>query len=148
MMETRQITDMQEIMKLLPIEQEIMKKEPETGKMSLRDKLLWLDCLVNKKPFVEFNDGGIMGWYDGDKLIGYMILSATKAKIKYFDTLRIYRVWHDPNYDISNEMENYMVSLAKSLKIHSITSEANRRIRAFQRKYQMQPVSVNMERKV
>ena len=147
-MENRQITDMQEIMKLLPIEQEIMKKEPEAGKMSLRDKLLWLDCLVNKKPFVEFNDGGIMGWYDGEKLIGYMILSATKGKIKYFDTLRIYRVWHDPNYDIANEMENYMVSLAKSLKIHSITSEANRRIRAFQRKYQMQPVSVNMERKV
>ena len=147
-MESRQITDMQEIMKLLPIEQAIMEKEPEAGKMQLRDKLLWLDCLVNKKPFIEFNDGGVMGWYDGEKIVGYMIISITKAKIKYFDCLRVYRIWHDPHYDISKEMEDYLLGVAKKMKVHSITSEANRRLRAFQRKYQMQPISVNMERKV
>ena len=146
-MEARKITDMQEIMKLLPIEQAIMAREPEAGKMPLRDKLLWLDCLVNKKPFAE-TDGGVMAWYDGDKVVGYMILSCTKSKIKYFDAIHVYRVWHDPDYDIANEVEEYLIGLAKNMKVHTIRSEANRRLRAFQRKYHMQPISVNLERKV
>lgn len=149
-MRIESVTDMTEILKLVPIEMSMAKKEPELGAMPLRDRLLWIDCMLNKKPLMTLYDFKVLMVYgDDEKVIGFMVLSILKSHIKYFDEIRIYRSWYNHKFPKArDEVWKLVQDLAKEHKINKIKCEVNRGQKAIERKWDFETISVNMERRV
>ena len=144
------ITDIAEIIKLVPIEVQIAKKESSRGAMPIKDKIEWIRCMVNGEPIITKHEFRVVGVYNDDsEIIGYAIASLTVSKIKYFNELRVYRIWYDYHYPEAIQMlQEEAKRWAKENKVHVMRSEVDRRLKAWKRAWNMEPVSVNMERRI
>lgn len=144
------VTDLTEILKLVPIEVGIAKKENQRFSMPIKDKLEWIMCMVNHEPMIlKYEFRVLIVYNDEDQVIGYAIASLTVSKIKYFNQLKVYRIWYDHHYPEAIKMlDDEAKRWAKENKVHVMTSEADRRLKAWKRKWKFEPVSVNMERRL
>jgi len=148
-MEAREITDISELLKIVPIEIGIMKKEPKHGSMSLRDKITWLEAGMNNKSIHSHYEFKIYFMEKDGELVGFVILSVLKSVIKYFDEIRVYRVWQkDP--EVADCFWKVVKELGEKYKIKKIKFEVNRPAmeRLCRKKYNMRSVSINMEGKI
>lgn len=146
----QEITDIKDVLDIIPIESMIIHDEPSLGSMCIRDKLTWMDCMMNKKPFIVKYDFRILTDRNEEgKVIAFAVISLLKTTIKYFDEVRIYRVYcEDGHPEIIKEFLGIIEKWAKDNKINVIRAEANKMLNLFKRKYKMIPVSVNMERRL
>jgi N-acetylglutamate synthase-like GNAT family acetyltransferase len=148
-MEIREVTDIGEIMKIVPIEVELLRGE--TIGMSLRDKLTWIDGELNGKQLYTKYEFKVFMIYEGEKLVGYAIAALTKSKIKYLSEIRIYRVWHEKkNKEIAELFMKRIEEWARENKIDKIRSEADKPSmkRLLKSKYGFKVISTNMEKEV
>jgi hypothetical protein len=144
--EIKEVTDIAELLKIVPFEVEVMKNEPKAGSMSLRDKITWIEAGLSEKSILQGYGFKVFFFYKGDDLVCFTVLSITKSVIKYFDEIRIYRVWHkDP--ECVDKFWELIQWLGKEHKIKKIRLETNRPSaeRLFRRKYGLRSVSINME---
>jgi hypothetical protein len=144
--EIREVTDIAELLKIVPFEVEVMKKEPKAGSMLLKDKITWIEAELSGKSIYKGYGFKVFFFYRGDELVCFTVLSITKSVIKYFDEIRIYRVWHkDP--ECVDKFWELIKWLGKEHKIKKIRLETNRPSaeRLFRRKYGLRSVSINME---
>jgi len=149
-MEVRAVTDITEIMRLIPFEVEIAKGEPE-GSISIRDRISWIEAEINNRPFVEYYDFKIFIFYENGEIIGYAIASLTKATIKYFNEIRVYRVWYDHEHpECVEEFWKTIKAWAKEHKVHILRADVDseKLQEHFKEKYKMTPISVLMERRL
>ena len=144
--EIREVRDIAELLQIVPIEVEIMKKEPKAGSMSLRDKITWIEAELSGKQIYHFYDFKVYFFYEGEEVVGFTILSITKSAIKYFDEIRVYRVWHK-NSDCVEPFWNLIKEIGNHYKIKKLKFEVNRpeTERLFRKKYKLRSVSINME---
>lgn len=146
----REYTAIADILKLVPIEQAIIEQEPGDSKMSVRDKLTWMDCMVNRKPFLTGHDFKILVWETGERIDGYLILSVMKARIRKYSEIRLYRAWRNPDSpDTASEMWDVVRSIADTHRIERIHATANVGLpERLLEKYGFKAVSVNVERRL
>jgi hypothetical protein len=144
------VKDIGKILEIVPIEVELSKKEGEKNAMPIKEKLEWVMRMLNGEPFVTSIDFKVLMVYsDQDTLVGYAIACLTTSKIKYFNELRLYRVWYDHHYPEAIKMlEEEGMRWAKENKVHVIRTEMDRRVKALARKRKYEAVSVNMERRI
>ena len=144
--EIREITDISEVLKIVPIEVELRKKEPKAGSMSLRDSITWIEAALSGKPIYQAYAFKVYFFYNDDELVGYTILSITKSVIKHFDEIRIYRVWHK-DHDCVAKWFELIEWLGGEYGIKKIRFEANipELEKHFRKKYGFRSVSINME---
>ena len=147
-MEIREVTDINEIMQIIPLEIDTMKDEPQG--MPLRDRLTWIEGELNGKQIYTKYEFKVFMIYE-NKLIGYAVAALSKAKIKYFSEIRIFRVWHDnSNPEIGKKFMDFIHNWAKENKINKIRIEVNKPNleRLFRMKYGFKTISTNMEKEV
>lgn len=145
-------TDMADILKLVPIEMNIRKKESSKTSMDIKDRLLWIDCILNGKRMTTHYEFKVLMVYEDEskeKVIGFIIFSIMKSNIKYLNEIRIYRAWYDHKVpEVKDTVWKMLEEIAKDFKIPKVVFEANRGIKAFVKTWKMKPVSVTLERKV
>ena len=114
--------------------------------MSLRDNITWIEAALNGKQIYQAYGFKVYFFYKDDGLVMYTILSITKSVIKYFDEIRIYRVWHKDPACVEKWFE-LIEWLGKEYKVKKIRFEANipELERHFRKKYGFRSVSINME---
>jgi hypothetical protein len=147
----REITSMEDVLRLVPIEVEIMGRDGSDNQMPLKDKLTWLDAMLNHKRLAMAQDFKILVWEDGNgKIDAYLILSALKSSLKYFSEIRMYRAWRNPEKpELAQEMWDATVLWAKANRIDKIKAEADLTLPdVLIEKYGFKPASVNVERRL
>ena len=144
--------DMADILKLVPIETNMLKKHYSKNAMDIKDRLLWMDCVLNnKKMTTHYEFKVLMVYADENKesVLGFIVFSIMKSNIKYMNEIRIFRAWYDHKFpEIKDTVWKMLEDTAKDFKIPKIIFEANRGIKAFVKTWKMKPVSVMLERKV
>jgi len=144
--------DMTDILKLVPIEMNMLKKHHSKNAMDIKDRLLWIDCILNGKKMTTHYEFKVLMVYadeNKEKVLGFIIFSIMKSNIKYLNEIRIFRAWYDHGFpEIKDTVWTMLENIAKEFKIHKIVFEASRGIKAFVRTWKMKPVSVILERKV
>jgi hypothetical protein len=147
----REVTSIEDILKIVPIEVDVMSREPGDAKMPLKDKLTWIDAMLNRKRLTVAQDFKILVWEDdAGQIDAYLMLSLLKSSLKHFSEVRIYRAWRNPDRpELAQEMWDAVSGWAKANKIDKIRAEVNMdRPDGFVKKYGLKPVSVNTERRL
>ena len=133
-------TTINETLQMLPIEQEIRKKEKEI--IPLKDALISIAASIEDPNF-----GFWIAYDDNNEIIGFMILTIIQditAK-----TLQIHRVWYkQTEKEVLNQFLKTGRKWAKDNNIKRVVMLANRRIKAIQRKWKFKPIAVIMERRI
>ena len=105
-----------EVLQIVPHEVESREKHPHPTSIPLRDYLMVLDCVMNKKPFIMKKDMKIfMSYSDEGELNGYLIATLTLTKIKSAQRSKIVKAWYDSeeNPEVMRELYDTAVEWAK-----------------------------------
>jgi len=137
-MRIERITDIDEVIKCIPFEQEIRNKGRDNTRIS-KMLLFVRDQLTN--PLFGF-------WiaYDNeDEVIGYSI--AVLSLIPSMERIHLLRIYAKQK-ELKEQFEEILTNWAKEYKIKVAQMTATKHIRAFERRYKWKVVSVNMERRI
>ena len=137
-MRIERVTDIVEIQRCLPFEQEIRDKGRDSGKVS--DMLYSIKELVKNPMF-----GFWIAYDDDDNIKGYLSLLASNIPgIKRLVVLRLYaktKELFDTFYEVGREF-------AKQYGIKSMAMTTSKSIKAYQRRHGWKAVSVNLEKEI
>ncbi len=140
MIKIEKVYDIQEILKCVPIEEEIRKKEG--NRYPLKNMLLFIVSQL-QNPFFSF----WMVYNKEREVIGYMI--TLMSKVPGMEGIQVIRVWYDHKYPkISKKFWKILKTEAKQNNIKKIMISVERRMKALQKKWKFKLVSVNMERRI
>jgi len=144
--EIKEVRDIGEILKIVPFEVEIIKKEPKRGSMSLRDKITWIEAELSGKSIYQAYGFKVFFFYKNSEVVGYTVLSIIKSTIKYFDEIRVHRVWQN-DVECIDKFWELIKDLGKECKIKKLRIEVDRPSmeRLCRKKYGLRSLSINME---
>ena len=137
-MRIERITDIDEVLKCIPFEQEIRNKGRDNIRIS---KML----LFVKEQLMNPMFGFWMAYDDDENVAGYAIaIISIVPSMERIHLLRIYA----KDKELKKEFERILTDWAKEYKIKIAQMTATKHIRAFERRYKWKVVSVNMERRI
>lgn len=139
-MRIERVTDMQEILKCLPLEREIRKKRRDDQRES--NMLLFVQSQLSNPAF-----GFWMAYDDTGNIIGYVV-----AMLSFYpghERIHLMRIYAKSK-EVKEALETALKEWIKPFKIKTyvLTVTETRMIKAIKRKYGYTPVSVNMERRI
>jgi hypothetical protein len=133
----KEIKTIDEVIKCVPYEIKVLAKHRETSKTS--DLIAFINTQL-ENPLFKF-------WivYENDNIKGYCFgfLNITPG-FKKIHVIRIFAL----SDEARNMLKNILDETALSFGIKKMSITVKRNIKAFSKKYQFKPVSVNMEREV
>lgn len=115
----------QEILGIVPHEVESREKHPHPTSVPLKDYLMVLDCIMNKKPFLLKKDfKAFMSYTDEGELNGYLMCLLTLTKIKSLNEVRLIKAWYDHDYpEVIEELFDTACDWAREHGIKTIKAE-------------------------
>lgn len=135
----KQLTDMSDILKLVPIEVALRAKEKTD--VPIKDVLTFIQHQLSNPYF------GIWGVFDDDKMLGYV--SAYANIVGSTREVYIWRIWHDPHHnEVMPVLHNVLKEFGKMTKAKKARIEVTRGMKALERKWGWKPKSVIMELEV
>lgn len=117
-----------EVLQIVPHEVESREKHPHPTAVPIKDYLMVLDCIMNKKQLLLKKDMKIwMSYSDEGELNGYLIAMLTLTKIKSLNEVRLIKAWYDSkeNPDVMRELHDKAVEWAKEYGIKTLKCEAD-----------------------
>jgi len=144
-MTIKRITDMSEVLKLVPIEVKLRAKEK--SEIRTKDLLEFVQKMITNPHFY------VIAIYDDaeDKVIGYMVMLAVTANIMNMKCIEIYRVWYDHTYRKSGVRElgwDAVKMIAEAYKIHKVRFTTRKHVKAFEKAWGFEPIATVMERRI
>ena len=136
-MRIERITDIEEVMKCIPFEQEIRNKGRDNLRIS--KMLLFLREQLDN-PMIKF----LMA-YDEDEIVGYAI--AAISLVPSMERLHLMRIYAKRK-DVREGFEKILTEWAKEYKVKTAQMTMHKHIKAIERRYKWKAVSVNMERRI
>jgi len=134
-MNIERVTDINEILKCLPFEQEVRDKGRDTMKIS--DMLFFLKDQIGNPMF-----GFWMAYDDEDDIIGY--LSAMMVLLPGMKKLHLLRLYAKDSIVLA-AFRDVVKVFCKDFKVKTVMISVSKNVRAIKRKYGFKPVSVTME---
>ena len=117
-----------EVLQIVPHEVESREKHPHPTSIPLKDYLMVLDCVMNKKPFLLKKDMKVfMSYTDEGEMNGYLIAILTLTKIKSMNEVRLVKAWYDSEESpgVMKELHDTAVEWAKENGIKTLKCEAD-----------------------
>lgn len=136
----KRLTDMADILKLVPIE--VRLREKEKTEVPTKDMLTLIQSQLPNPLF------GIWGVFNGnEQVLGYV--SAYVNVIGTTKDMYIWRIWHDPKHkEVMNILQNILKEFAMATRTKKVKIEVTRGMKAFNKKWGFKPKSIIMEREV
>lgn len=137
-MTVKRVTDMMDIMQIVPIE--VRLREKEQSDVPVKDILTFINAQLQSPYFAA--------WIvtDNDIVLGYVftLINAFAQK-----EMMILRIWYEPHHKEAIKMLiEAMTQWVTEHKVKKVRIEIKRGLKAFQKKWKFYPVSVIMERRV
>ena len=133
----KEIKTIDEVLKCVPYETRVLSKHRETSKIA--DLIAFINNQLENPLFkfwIAYEDEEIKGY-----CFGFLNLNSG------FKNIHILRIFALSN-DARDMLMNTLIETASAFGIKKVSITVKRNIRAFSKKYQFRPVSVNMERGV
>lgn len=143
-----------EVLQIVPHEVESREKHPHPTSVPLRDYLMVVDCIMNKKPFLIKKDFKVfMSYSDEGELNGYLLATLTLTKIKSINEVRLIKAWYDPEKtpEVMKELYDTAVEWAKEHGIKTLKCEADwndKLIEAMEKNWAFQKCTALMQRRI
>ncbi len=137
-MRIERTTDIQEVMKCLPFENEIRRKHRDSTKIS--DMILFISDMLDNPMF-----GMWIAYDDEDLILGYII--SMIVLVPGMQRLHILRM-NAKTKTLRIEFENILRKWAKEYNVKIAIMTTKTHIKALKRGFGFVPVSVNMERRI
>ena len=144
MIEVRQVTNMEQVMQVVPIE--VTLKNNKIINTNAKDFLLFVQNFVLPNPLFRF-------WIatdDTNKVVGYSIAFMSPTKIFEMDYVSILRIWTCKR-GVIERLESVLAEWCRENKITRQQLNMTKDIKAMKavkRKFKFIPVSVNFERRI
>jgi hypothetical protein len=142
----KRITDISDMMKLVPIEVQLRNKHHSSVKT--RDLLEFVEKMLPNQlfyPVVIYEDE------TEQKPIGYIVILVIPNKLMDMRCVSVLRVWYDPHYKDQGIVElgwNIMKTICKQHNIDKIRIEVSRGAKAYHKAWGFEPIATVMERRV
>ena len=142
----KRTTDIQDIIRLVPIEVKLREKEKSSVKA--QELLTFVQSQLNNPLFyavIVYED-------ESEKdIMGYIMLLVIPFKIMDMQHVNILRVYYDPRYRKTNIREigwQIAEQVAKNHGIKKVRIEVKRGAKVYERSWGFKPVSTIMERRI
>jgi hypothetical protein len=137
----KRITDMADIMNIIPIEVRLRVKEKTN--VPVKDILAFLNVQLPNPLFAVWMVA------DGEDIAGYVFTLINTFSSSSNREMMILRIWYDQHKkEAIRLLVEVMREWVKENKIKNVRIEVKKGLRAFQKKWGFKPVSVIMERRV
>jgi hypothetical protein len=142
----KRVTDISDIIKLVPIEVQLRKKHHSLVKT--RDLLEFIEKMLPNPlfyPVVVYEDE------TEQHIIGYIIILVIPNKLMDMQCVSVLRVWYDPHYKDQGIVDvgwKIMKTICKQHNIDRIRIEVSRGSKAYHRVWGFEPIATVMERRV
>lgn len=145
-MYVKRTTDIQDIIRLVPIE--VKLREKEKSPVKAQELLAFVQSQLNNPLFYA-----VIVYEDAteQKITGYMFLLAITIPIMDMKQVNVLRVWYDHTQDRKQMKEIGMEIIRTVAKNHSIKKvkiEVQRGAKVYERMWGFKPVSTVMERRI
>jgi hypothetical protein len=142
----KRTTDIQDVIRLVPIE--VRLREKEKSPVKAQELLTFVQSQLNNPLFYAV----IIYEDETEKdIVGYMIILVIPYKIMDMQHVNILRVWYDPKYrgtEVRKVGWQIVDTIAKQYNIKNVRIEVMRGEKAYQKTWGFKRRSVVMERRV
>jgi hypothetical protein len=139
-MTIKRVTEMAEVLKLVPIE--IKLREKEKSEVPTKDILAFVQGQLQTNPYF-----GMWIVEDEDIVLGYVGLFLNV--VGGIRDLHIWRVWHDPHHpEVMDVLYKTVTDCAKNARARTMKIDITRGAKAYEKKWGFKPVSTIMERRL
>lgn len=143
----KRITQIEEVLRIVPIENEL--REKEGTHIKTQEMLSLINSQLNNPLFYL-----IYVYEDKTEanLMGYIIFIVIPIKLMDMKSLNILRIYYNHKYYKDSNIQKtgweIIEHVAKQYDIHKIRIEVSRGVKAYQKKWKFKPMRTVMEREV